>query len=58
MKKRVENKLDVDFREGKENNGWFELNGKKKKRITVPKGRKTIPKKTYSSIATQLGISV
>lgn len=58
VKKIVENKLDVDFREAKENNGWFKLNGKKKKRITIPKGRKSIPRKTYSSMATQLGISI
>jgi hypothetical protein len=30
----------------------------KTKRITIPKGRKTIPRGTYSSMARQLGLSV
>ena len=57
--KRVgEKKLNIEFRSGKEYNGWFKLNGKKAKRITVPKGRKGIPRKTYSSMARQLGLTV
>ncbi len=57
--KRVgEKKLHIEFRSGKEFNGWFKLNGKKTKRLTVPKGRKGIPRKTYSSMAKQLGLTV
>jgi len=57
--KRVgEKKLHIEFRSGKEFNGWFKLNGKKAKRITIPKGRKGIPRKTYSSMARQLGLTV
>jgi len=53
-----ENKLDIEFRSGKEFNGWFRLDGKKVARITVPKGRKPIPKKTYKSMAMQLKLLV
>lgn len=58
VKKVGEKKLHIEFRSGKEFNGWFLLNGKKSKRLTVPKGRKGIPPKTYKSMATQLGITV
>ena len=53
-----ENKLRIDFRKkSKEFNGWFFLNGKKVARITVPKGRKFLPPKTYKSMANQLKLS-
>lgn len=39
-------------------NGWFSLEGKKIKRITIAKGRKPIPPKTYKSMANQLGLTV
>ncbi len=58
VKKVGEKKLDIKFKSGKEFNGWFKLNGVKAKRITVPKGRKGIPRKTYSSMARQLGLTV
>lgn len=58
VKKVGENKLHIEFKSGKDFNGWFKLNGVKAKRITVPKGRKGIPRKTYSSMAKQLGLSV
>jgi hypothetical protein len=58
VKSVCENKLEIDFRSGKEYNGWFWLNGKKKKRITIPKGRKPIPPKTYKTMALQLGLHV
>ncbi len=58
IKKVGENKLDIEFRSGKEFNGWFKLKGIKTKRITIPKGRKGIMRKTYSSMAKQLGLSV
>ncbi|MFH1674321.1 MAG: hypothetical protein ABIF87_12970 [Pseudomonadota bacterium] len=57
VKNTCENKLDINFKSGKEFNGWFWLNGKKKKRITIPKGRKPIPRKTYKSMAVQLGLN-
>ncbi len=58
VKKIGENKLQIEFRSGKEFNGWFMLNGKKTKRLTVPKGRKGIPPKTYKTMAMQLGLNV
>ena len=54
-----EKKLDIEFRtKGKEYNGWVRLNGKKMVRITVPKGRKNVPRGTYKSMADQLLLSV
>ena len=58
IKKIGEKKLHIEFRKGKEFNGWFKLNGKKAKRLTVPKGRKGIPPKTYKTMAKQLGLDV
>ena len=57
VKKCCENKLDIEFRQGKEFNGWFKLAGKKAARITIPKGRKPIPPKTYKSMAKQLKLT-
>ena len=51
-------KLKIKFRKGKELNGWFILEGKKTARITIPKGRKPIPPKTYKSMASQLKLSI
>ncbi len=53
-----ENKLEISFRSGKELNGWFKFEGKKACRITVPKGRKSIPSKTYKSMANQLKLTL
>lgn len=53
-----EKKLGIKFKSAKEYNGWFWLNGRKAKRLTVPKGRKGIPPGTYSSMAKQLGLTV
>ncbi len=59
VKKCCENKLGIDFRKGgKEFNGWFILDKIKTARITVPKGKKFIPPKTYKSMATQLKLEV
>ncbi|MBO8152717.1 MAG: hypothetical protein DRP91_04820 [Candidatus Neomarinimicrobiota bacterium] len=58
VKRICENKLGIRFNKGKEFNGWFLLCGKKVARITIPKGRKPIPKKTYKSMAMQLKLSV
>ncbi len=58
IKRICENKLKIVFRDGSEFNGWFWFEGRKIYRITVPKGRKDIPPKTYKSMATQLGLEV
>ena len=58
IKKRCEKKLDIEFRKRKEFNGWYLLAGIKTVRITIPKGRKFIPPKTYKSMATQLKLTV
>jgi hypothetical protein len=61
VKNCCENKLGIEFRKGrsKEHNGWFKLkDGKKAVRITVPKGKKPIPPKTYKSMAKQLMLEV
>ena len=52
-----ENKLGIAFRATKEFNGWYILDGKKVCRITVPKGKKKIPKGTYQSMAKQLKLT-
>ena len=57
IKKCCETKLGIQFRSGNEFNGWFVLNGLKAARITIPKGRKPVPPKTYSSMAGQLKLS-
>ena len=56
VKKVCEKKLSIAFRPAKEFNGWFEYNGKKVARITVPKGhsKKGIPTGTYKNMAKQL----
>lgn len=55
-----ENKLGITFKgkRSKECNGWFVHAGKKISRVTVPKGRKPIPQKTYKKMAEQLILSV
>ena len=58
VKKVCEKKLHIHFKSGKEFNGWFILNNKKIKRITIPKGRKPIPPKTYKAMANQLGLNI
>jgi len=52
-----ESKLGVEFRAGKEFNGWFKKDDKKICRITVPKGRKRIGKGLYRSMARQLNLT-
>jgi len=58
VKRVCESKADINFRKAKEFNGWVELNNKKIARITIPKGRKPIPKKTYKTMAGQLKLTV
>jgi hypothetical protein len=59
VKKRCETKLNIEFRDGRssESNGWFKYEDVKVARITVPKGRKYIPEKTYKSMAQQLKLT-
>ena len=57
IKKCCKEKLDIEFRAGKEFNGWYYLDDKKAARITIPKGRKPIPLKTYKSMAKQLKLT-
>ena len=53
------NKLGIEFRQGaKELNGWFRFRGQRVARITVPRGRKSLPPKTYRSMAAQLKLTV
>lgn len=58
IKRICKNKLDIDFRSNGELNGWFYHNGKKKRRITVSKGRKNVTRGTYKSMSKQLGLFV
>ena len=53
-----ERKLNIEFRNAKEFNGWYVLGEKKIARITVPKGRKFVHPKTYKTMATQLKLNV
>lgn len=57
VKRVCEKKLSISFRSSGEFNGWFSLDGKKTARITIPKGKKPIPEKTYKSMAKQLCLS-
>jgi hypothetical protein len=57
VKKCCEDKLEIDFRKGKEFNGWYYIDNKKAARITIPKGKKPIPPKTYKSMALQLKLN-
>jgi hypothetical protein len=58
VKKTCESKLKIEFRKGKEFNGWYKLNKKKIARITISKGRKPIPSKTYQTMAKQLKLTI
>ena len=58
VKKICESKLQIQFRDAKEYNGWYYFDGKKVCRITVSKGKKFIPEKTYQSMARQLKLVV
>ncbi len=53
-----ERKLGITFRTGGHYVGWYELNGVKICRITIPMGRKDIPLKTGKSMAEQLKLTV
>lgn len=56
--KACEGKLGIKFRSGGELNGWFIHEGRRIARVTIPKGRKGFPPKTYKCIAQQLKLSV
>jgi hypothetical protein len=57
VKKKCESKLKIKFRKGKEFNGWYKLNNIKTARITVSKGKRPIPAKTYQTMAKQLKLT-
>jgi len=57
LRRRCETKLRINFRSNKELNGWFEFNGVRVCRITIPLGRKPLKLGTYKSMAKQLHIS-
>lgn len=51
-------KLDpADARSTKEQNYWLEVDGKKSGRVTVPKGKKPLPRGTWGSICRQAGLT-
>lgn len=58
VKVTCENKLNIEFRSTKEFTGWYIFNSNKVARITIPKGKKFLPPKTYKSLAIQLKLSV
>lgn len=53
----LKNKLSINFRITKEMNGWFVYNDKKILRVTVPKGRGSLRKRTQASIINQLKLT-
>lgn len=57
VKNKLEVKLQIQFNNGKELNGYIKVDNNKKKRITIPHGRKEIPKGTLNSIINQLGLT-
>lgn len=48
------NKLDINFRDGGELNGWLYKDDRRVCRITVPKGRKEPSPKTLRKMASSL----
>ncbi len=52
-----QDKLEIEFKSTKEYNGWYMLDGKCVCRITIPKGRKEVPLKTYTCMAKQLKLT-
>ncbi len=54
VKKKLESKLNIEFRGKKEINGWFYYNGYKVFRITIPKGRKDLTPGVHNDIRNKL----
>ncbi|HEY3347580.1 MAG TPA: hypothetical protein VGK71_08165 [Nitrospirota bacterium] len=50
-------KCKTEFRDGSERNAWYEYNGIKILRVTIPKGRGDITPGTLSSIKNQLKLT-
>jgi len=50
-------KLNLSFRTGKERNAWFELDGRKILRVTMPKGRGPLTPGTARAIRNQVKLS-
>lgn len=53
----LEKKLGINFRSGKELNGWFYSNNQKILRVTIPKGRDELKIGTQNSIRDKLRLS-
>lgn len=51
-------KLSLVFRTGKERNAWFELDGKRILRVTMPKGRGPLTPGTARAIQDQVKLSM
>lgn len=58
IKSVCEKKLGISFKCHAECNGWFIYKEKKISRVTVPKGRKTVSRKTYQKMAEQLKLTL
>lgn len=58
IKRCCERKLGISFRSGRHFTGWFKLGKIKVARLTVPMGRKSIPPKTYKTMANQLKLNI
>ncbi|MCX7011948.1 MAG: hypothetical protein NTW86_05170 [Candidatus Sumerlaeota bacterium] len=56
--KALTDKLRLRFGSGKERNGWYELDGRKILRVTMPKGRGPLPTGTANSIRNQVKLTV
>ena len=54
----ISKKLNLQFRIGKERNAWYELDGKKILRVTIPKGRGQVKIGTANSIRNQIKLSI
>jgi hypothetical protein len=50
-------KINLSFRAGKERNAWFELDGRKILRVTMPKGRGPLTPGTARAIQDQVKLS-
>ena len=57
LRRRCETKLRIHFRSNKEQNGWFEHNGVRLRRITIPLGRKPLKIGTFRNMARRLIVS-
>ncbi|MCK5059235.1 MAG: hypothetical protein KAT34_21480 [Candidatus Aminicenantes bacterium] len=57
VKNVLEKKLGIEFRSGKELNGWFYFNNQKILRVTIPKGRDELKIGTQNAIRDKLRLN-